>query len=209
MTQNDDNLKTIYQELCQGYRAIDDFRSKLLGYLPLASGAGIFLLISDAFTDATKRIFAESMLRPIGIFGLLVTIGLFLFEFHGIKKCSRLIDAGKVIEKDLKIYEGQFRTRPNGFIFFINEPFAAGIIYPTVIAAWTFIAFDLNFDTNYADLNLSQAFSQLWALKVLVVTFTFSLVYDLWLISGIEKLIKNLNKRKSKSKIQLESSESN
>ena len=28
-----DNLKTIYQELCDSYRAIDDFRAKLLGLL--------------------------------------------------------------------------------------------------------------------------------------------------------------------------------
>jgi hypothetical protein len=30
----EDNLRAIYQELCNSYRAIDDFRTKLLGFLP-------------------------------------------------------------------------------------------------------------------------------------------------------------------------------
>ena len=41
----DEKLKTTYDQLCYSYRAIDDFRAKLLGFLPLATGTGIFLLI--------------------------------------------------------------------------------------------------------------------------------------------------------------------
>jgi len=37
------NAKTAYETLCTRYHAIDDFRGKLLGFLPLATG-GIFLL---------------------------------------------------------------------------------------------------------------------------------------------------------------------
>ena len=33
-----------YSEVCKSYHAIDDFRMKLLGALPLASLVGIFLL---------------------------------------------------------------------------------------------------------------------------------------------------------------------
>lgn len=40
-----ENLRTVYKELCSSYRAVDDFRGKLLGFLPLASGTGVFLLI--------------------------------------------------------------------------------------------------------------------------------------------------------------------
>jgi hypothetical protein len=29
-----ENLRTVYRELCQSYRAIDDFRAKLLALLP-------------------------------------------------------------------------------------------------------------------------------------------------------------------------------
>jgi len=39
-----DDLKTAYQQVCEGYRAIDDMRTKLLGLLPLATGAGVLVL---------------------------------------------------------------------------------------------------------------------------------------------------------------------
>jgi hypothetical protein len=35
---------------------------------------------------------------------------------------------------------GQFKKRPREVAGFINEPFAAGVIYPAVLAAWTFLA---------------------------------------------------------------------
>ena len=44
MDQQAENVRTVYREPCTSYRAIDDFRMKLLGLLPLATGAGIFLV---------------------------------------------------------------------------------------------------------------------------------------------------------------------
>ena len=39
-----DALLGVYEEICKSHQAIDEFRMKLLGFLPLASLAGIFLL---------------------------------------------------------------------------------------------------------------------------------------------------------------------
>lgn len=39
-----DDLKAAYQQVCEGYRANDDLRTKLLGLLSLATGAGILVL---------------------------------------------------------------------------------------------------------------------------------------------------------------------
>ncbi len=128
------NKRTIYQELCNSYRAIDDFRSKLLGFLPLASGSGIFLLTTDL-----AKISLEKYSLPIGCFGLLITLGLFLYEVYGIRKCGALIDAGKRLEITMEIEYGQFKKRPHDVLCFINEPFASGVIYPAVLAAWTYI----------------------------------------------------------------------
>ena len=41
MELNIDLIK-IYAECSNGYHKVDDFRAKLLGFLPLASGIGIF-----------------------------------------------------------------------------------------------------------------------------------------------------------------------
>jgi hypothetical protein len=49
---SDDHLKAAYQELCHSYRAIDDFRAKLLGFLPLATGTGIFLHRLEPLAEA-------------------------------------------------------------------------------------------------------------------------------------------------------------
>jgi hypothetical protein len=38
-------LTSAYAEVCRSYERIDDFRAKLLGFLPLVSGVGLFLLL--------------------------------------------------------------------------------------------------------------------------------------------------------------------
>jgi hypothetical protein len=49
--------------------------------------------------------------------------------------------AGKALELALGLEEaGQFETRPREVLGHINEPFAAAIIYPAVMAAWTYLA---------------------------------------------------------------------
>jgi hypothetical protein len=134
-TSNDDNRKAVYEQLCESYRAIDDFRTKLLSFLPLVTtGAGIFLLA----TEPAKL--AREFLLPIGLFGIVITIGLLCYEIHGIKKCGRLIQAGESIEGHLEV-AGQFKSRPRHAAGFIHEPFATSIVYPAVIAAWTYLAF--------------------------------------------------------------------
>ena len=130
--KRDKELK-VYEQLCNSYRAIDDLRAKLLGFLPLATGGGIFFLV-NTLKDETKQ-----FLLPMGAFGFVITLGLFFYEIYGIRKCGALIDAGKNLERILGV-EGQFKTRPHEVARLIDEPFAAGWIYPAVLAAWTFLA---------------------------------------------------------------------
>lgn len=133
-TVNEKHLPTVYEQICTSYHAIDDFRAKLLALLPFATGAGIFLLLNkDAVTSDSKPFFG-----PIGLFGFVITLGLFVYEIYGIRKCHALIVSGKQIEGWLHI-AGPFTGRPREVLSFINEPFASGIIYPAVMAAWTYI----------------------------------------------------------------------
>jgi hypothetical protein len=122
----------VYQQLCENYRAIDDFRTKLLGLLPFASAAGIGALLSGA---GKQPVF----LGGVGAFGFLVTLGLFSYELHGMKKCGWLIRTGSGLESYLGV-QGPFSTRPERVAGFIDEPFAASVIYPATLAAWTFLA---------------------------------------------------------------------
>jgi len=74
--QQAQNFRAVYQELCNSYRAIDEFRTKLLGLLPLATGTGIFILIMD--DDKFRAV--EDYLPYIGLFGFFITLGLLFYE---------------------------------------------------------------------------------------------------------------------------------
>jgi hypothetical protein len=58
----------------------------------------------------------------------------------GIKKCHALLQAGRAMELEMQVPEGQFIRRPNNLLWVVNEPFAAALIYPAVLAAWTYLA---------------------------------------------------------------------
>jgi hypothetical protein len=129
------NLRMVYQELCASYHGIADFRAKLLGLLPLASGAGIFLLLGEP--SGTQPL--PKTLVAVGVFGFLVTLGLFTYELRGIQRCNALIEVGKALEDELGV-QGQFRLRPGAVNGIIGTTLAARIIYPAVLAAWLFVA---------------------------------------------------------------------
>ncbi len=149
-----DNLRAAYQQLCISYHAIDDFRAKLLGFLPLATtGTGIFLLLNNPSIS--------EFLGPIGTFGFVITLGLLFYELYGIKKCTCLIRDGKVFEKRLNIKDGQFTNRPLGVAGLIDERLAAGVIYPAVLSAWMFL--------GLAPHQQSQDTAKLWAICVFFV----------------------------------------
>jgi len=175
----DENLKAVYQELCTSYRAVDDFRAKLLGFLPFATGAGVFLLVAEE----AKLDSARQFLFPIGVFGFVITLGLFSYELYGIKKCHHLIRTGSRLEDSLK-NDGQFKQRPREVFHFINEPFAAGVIYSAVLAAWTFLATVSTWpqvDPPYA-----PQYAQSWAICVFFVGLAGSLYFNFWLKLGGE-----------------------
>lgn len=57
-------LLATYSELCTSYNAIREFRAKLLGFLPLASAGGVFLLLNAAETNI-----GPLTLVAIGLYG--------------------------------------------------------------------------------------------------------------------------------------------
>jgi hypothetical protein len=156
-----------------------------LGFLPLATGTGVFLLV----TDRAKIDFMRALFRPIGAFGFIITLGLLFYELYGIKKCTHLIKAGKALENELVIPNGQFTQRPPGVATLINEPLAAGVIYPAVLAAWTFLAFAFpqvqdasqSQPPGTAPLIVADA-AQYWAMRVFLIGFALLFYYNLVLI---------------------------
>jgi hypothetical protein len=90
-----ENWRLEYREVCASHRAITDFRGKLLALLPLAAGAGIYLLVPKS---SSPDGIAPPYRLAVGLFGFLVTVGLFLHELRAIKHCGALIRLGRFLE---------------------------------------------------------------------------------------------------------------
>jgi hypothetical protein len=129
-----ENLRIVYSEVCKSYHAITDFRTKLLALIPIASGAGGLMILSEKDT-------VKEYLGPIGIFGAAVTLGLFIYELRGIQRCKALIGEGKSLETEMGIVGGQFISSPKGKLRgLISAETAGWIVYLTVLAAWCYLA---------------------------------------------------------------------
>jgi hypothetical protein len=130
----EDTLRSEYEEVCKSHQAITDFRGRLLGLLPLASGAGILLLFDrQGVTPGT------TLLVAVGLFGAAVTLGLYFYERRGMVECLVLRKRGENLERALHISEdrGRFQNNTPGFV----GPQGAGpIVYFAVIATWIFVA---------------------------------------------------------------------
>jgi hypothetical protein len=69
---------------------------------------------------------------------------------------------------------GQFIQRPNNLLRVVNEPFAAALIYPAVLAAWTYLALLYDNPSSTADPSRAQRFS----FYILIGGFALVLLYD-------------------------------
>jgi hypothetical protein len=112
-------LKAMYEQVAKQHDRIDDFRAKLLGFLPFVTGIGLFALVGKDFphpapgqdvtlSRATPSAASEHLLAvvdlnflvmAIGIFGAIASIGLFAHELRGIINCYMLVRIGRELEK--------------------------------------------------------------------------------------------------------------
>jgi hypothetical protein len=137
--QEPKDIKTVYEQVCRSHDGIADFRYKLLAFLPIASGTGIFLLLDNVPADSPYL----PLFLPAGIFGALTTLGLFIYELRGIQTCHALLDCAKELEAELlgRLSNfGPFTFKPKDLWGVIGTTGAALVIYPTVIGAWVYVA---------------------------------------------------------------------
>ena len=133
-------LQLLYQEMCRQHTAITDFRAKLLALLPLASGIGALVLLEG---DANTRYFG-----PVGLYGMAITAGLFIYELRGIQTCITLRRQAAALETALGVPagQGQFRDRPRAALGgFVGAEGASWVVYLAILASWVYVA-GLGFD---------------------------------------------------------------
>lgn len=100
-----ETLRSQYSEVCSAHAAITVFRAKLLALLPIASGTAIGLLVFQNVSNDRR------MLLPLGLLGMAVTFGLYLYEIRQIDLCKQLRNHGAWLEAQLGIKSGQFGGR--------------------------------------------------------------------------------------------------
>jgi hypothetical protein len=134
-TESQVALGLAYEQLCASHAALTDFRAKLLALLPIASGAGIFLLLGQSP--------APGALTAVGLFGFVVTLGLFIYEWIGIETCVDLRERGARLEKELRVPPdmGQFQENPRRPLRGpLSVEGASWVVYLSVLLAWAYLA---------------------------------------------------------------------
>ena len=116
--RRDEMLRHQYGEVCASYRAIDDFRGKLLALWPILGGAagGVALLAARS----TNR----SNLWAVGLLGFFVSVGVAVYEWNQTLRCDQLKKVARRLEEamGLEIAQSQFRTLPPGFKPSVRTP---------------------------------------------------------------------------------------
>jgi hypothetical protein len=114
--RRDDMLRHQYDQVCASYRAIDDFRGKLLALWPILGGAaGGVALLAASRTN-------WSNLWAVGLFGFFVSLGVALYEWNQTLRCDQLKKVARRLEEDMDLETAQFLTLPPGFKVSVKTP---------------------------------------------------------------------------------------
>ena len=136
-------VESRYREMCSDIRFTDDISLKLLGLIPLVSGAGILAVL---FAGAGRsRMDAAILGGFVGVFGAIVTFAIYRWEVRNSKFCSYLNSQVANLESDLRIPSEQSHRlgRPDPpRVWFgpwhpkIGKTEAERILYVAVILSW-------------------------------------------------------------------------
>jgi hypothetical protein len=129
-----ESLRAVYSEISTSYHGIDDFRARLLSLLPIASGAGGLLIL-------LQKDGAKEYLGPISLFGFFVTVGLFIYERIGFRRCKELIELGVDFEHKMQVTKGPFESKSKWDDHLINVQTAGWFVYIPVFVGWIYMAY--------------------------------------------------------------------
>lgn len=125
-------LSAMYGEVCASWRTLTDVRFKLLALVPAISG----LALADLFSEGgIVRSDSRLVRAAFCVFGLLVTLGLRVYDLRNSDLYDDLISRGRKLEEELGVRTGHFRGRLKA-TWPIQHDAAIALIYGTAIIAW-------------------------------------------------------------------------
>ena len=123
-----ETLGLLYEQVCESWRALIGVRFKLLGFVPSISGVAVAVLIdAQGVTPAAGA--------GLATFGLLATVGIYLYDQRNSQLHDELISRGRRIEYELGVVVGQFLGRP-GSAGIVKHDYAVTLVYVATMAAW-------------------------------------------------------------------------
>jgi hypothetical protein len=93
----DGGLVQLYTTVSEGIRATDDVSFKLLGFVPVVSGAGAAALTLLLTTPAL----GAWMVVVLAALGAMSTFGVYRWECRNVQTCNRMRDRAKLLETEL------------------------------------------------------------------------------------------------------------
>lgn len=141
-----DDLRNDYAETHALYRMLVDIRFKLLAFVPAASGVAIGVLKDGRLGERAGPVVG------VGFFGLLVTIGVIVYEVRNSQVHDRAIHRLKHLEKLLGFRPSGIAVGPGGFFaergsrlsilgIGLWHDRALGLIYGSVVGAWVWLIY--------------------------------------------------------------------
>ena len=131
MSDSGISLDRLYQEACAGIRATDDISFKLLGLVPLLSGAAMLVLFLKESIPPARA----PMIYGLAMFAALVTLGLFRWELRNIQTCKWLRARASMLEATASIQGSSLPVQPTAPLS-IGKAEAEKWVYSTTIFSW-------------------------------------------------------------------------
>ena len=132
LAQKEALLLSIYEQTCSTWRMLVDVRFKLFALVPTASLLSLATVFGGG--DATKLL-SPRMRLLFAILGLVVTVGLLIYELRNSQLHDDLISRARKIEDELGIDTAVFRGRlvARGLL---KHDHATWLIYGAAVVAW-------------------------------------------------------------------------
>jgi hypothetical protein len=178
-------LLKLYEQICNNFRLLTDIRFKLLAFLPIATGAAVAFSRDQ---DLGAR-------AAISLFGLVVTIGLIIYNTRNDQLYGELAERGAEIERALGAGNGMFGARSPpwlqidllGPVLQIDHQTGIRIIYAASVALWLF-----GFLTSALQLLLRVQSSRWLSALAIVVAVLISYRFS----SSIQRQINDENQKR-------------
>jgi hypothetical protein len=127
MTDPDLSRDRLYQEIRADIRATDEISFKLMGLVPLVSGAAFLTFF---FEDKVRA--QPHVVVALSLFAALITLGLFRWELRNIQTCSWLLRRSEAMEEKATGIKPARPKAPRG----LGKTEAEKAVYSVTILTW-------------------------------------------------------------------------